>query len=137
MEIKIVIGDWARDGHGRTTTARANVSGVRSTSEIEQAHKNGQKKLGFDFDDLIRREDNTQPTQLEKDTLINAGYTYPEMDRMYGGRWMEDKHYWMEPNELANIYMFLATIGNPNISYTLGQDERVPTINIPAYNILR
>lgn len=135
MEVDFVVGDWSRDGHGRTVSTRAQVNGVSTTREVVAAHDLGAIKLGIDMSRIGVHMDDHQPTMQERHALFDAGYKYSEMD-IEDESWVLDEHYWMDAYGLIDIYLFLASIGNPSITYLMGYDKDVDLININAYGLL-
>jgi hypothetical protein len=110
----LVVGDWSNDGHNMTCTIFIKTN--LKESKITEAYDVGWKKLGVDFisEVAFEYEDNNLPREVcEK--LRSNGFDLDSIDVEF-----------LEPKSYAEIYLFIAKMGNPKFQYEIIEFDSMP-----------
>lgn len=126
--IKLVIGDWSRDGHEKSETFV--IESNLTKKEIEKAFKKGTKLINIDFTKYCEEyEDSSIPMEVASD-LFKLGFDMNSIDDYD----QFSKTVCLDPTSYMMIYLFLAQKGNPNFGYTI-IDENLDEIHIGGYGL--
>lgn len=124
--IKLILGDWSDDGHGKTSDVIIESS--LTGKEIEEAFKVGAKIIGEDITDYCDEyEDFTIPKKaLEK---ISEFISHEDIKEILAED--EDNPY-LEQELYAYIYLETAKIGNKDFEYKI---LYLPELYIGGYGL--
>ncbi len=131
FRIQLVIGDWSGDGHEitRSVTAHSNIP----ADELKAAYDLGVKATGVDLTRDVcsdYRDSSLSAEVLAK--LVAAGYAIPGMENLSGNEIFDDTQY-LDPEEFAGIWLFIARKGNPELRVDLVENDA--RINIGGYGL--
>ena len=129
--ITLVIGDWSTDGHGRVE--RVHIVTNRTESGLRLAYKKGATIVGLDLTAEVAHE--YEDSTLRVDALrklVEAGYPITRLDDEEGNEIFADSEY-LSPEEFAEIWLFIARKGDPDLEVEIVQEG--PRINIGGYGL--
>ena len=127
MLIKLVVGDWSSDGHGRTTTFMVETGGLVDGDVLKKFYQRGVEAVGLDITKFVCAdyEDSLLP-QWAIRKLMAAGWDHWEFD---------PREHHLDPEQFMEIWLFIAGRGCPDLKVrVLGHDE-VPSINLGGYGL--
>jgi hypothetical protein len=141
--IKLVVGDWSKDGHNQSDDVYVKVSfkdkGIHPdvVKDVEKAYKEGSKKLGFDLvkDCCCDYEDNGIEQhfakKLQEQRVVSKDYFSFNKDLLTrdGKCCLDDG-----PDTFADLYMSIAKFGNPAIEWDFFELEE-GEIKIGGYGL--
>lgn len=120
--INIVIGDWSHDGHSQTdeTMYQMNVS----AEGLKTAFDAGTKIVGFDLTKECR---DYEDCILSKDACGKVKEHFQDSDI---ATWIieneaNEEDFYVETEMFAEIYLLIAELGNPELTYSLVNCEDV------------
>lgn len=108
--VRVVLGDWSDDGHGKTETyvIKTNLSG----KELEKAFKAGVKKSGFDITEHCGdNEDYAIPDDLY-DYFEKAGVVFDSIQD-------EPGNHFCCTDDFFHVYMKTCEIGNDTLKWSV------------------
>lgn len=127
MKVKLVIGDWSDDGHGKCDFVHFEVN--KTQEEIIGAYKKFVKKYKIGFDRskdvtiiLADYEDNVLSVDIVK-TMQEAGVRFDKLDHE-----IEDGEYWACPTDAAILFMEMARTQLDGFEYKIIDDD-IPCLN--------
>lgn len=124
VSICLVLGDYNQDGHEETQDVWIECS--KSLQQLELAYALGTKNLGFDFITTVCVEGHVLSKGV-KNLLVSLG-------------WKPPKHLVKSKNSLdyedfVNIFLFLVTLGDPEIVVKVVNPPTTPTMWIGGYGL--
>lgn len=148
MLVLLVVGDPSADGHGRTETFRFDHNLI-SNSALKSAYKAGCKIIGHDIEDVVAKDyqDSSVPVEV-MDALVEHGLMVKEEGNDFSdsywnlspeGLMPADSAYTYNDNininsELyAELWMRIAQLGSPALSYTVPKRSYDDKIDIGGY----
>ena len=126
--IKLVVGDWSNDGHGRThsTSIRSSIT----NEEIQSAYELGVKNLGVSISTLCEEYEDSEIPSEARDVFVKAGYVPtdfdPEMDTV------EQCLEYIDPEAFVELYLFTVKQGNSEFTFEFIESD---DINIGGYGL--
>lgn len=131
--VRLVMGDWAHDGHGRVyeVVLRSNLD----AEQVESAFGLGVGRLGgLDVTELCGQADRAglssaiDPTHRE--VLQDAGFDFgPDFVGLGPNDWAH-----LDPTVFASIFMFTAGLGDPSLRWEPIDPDAV--LRIGGYGLL-
>lgn len=121
--ISLLMGDASKDGHEETEALVIDTN--RTRKELEKAYKKGARKLGHDFELKVANEYGKR--RLAKpifDELKRLGWPVPEGF----GKTRE-----LDTDTYADIWIFLAKLGDPKLEVYVQTPDPVEEIYIGGY----
>jgi hypothetical protein len=129
--VRLVLGDWSNDGHGRVDhqIIASNLSGA----EIEQAYKLGTKQLGFDFRaNICSGYEDHRVSIMDAARFRELGCgIFEEFEEF---EFDEKGGYSLNREDFVTLFLFLCTLGRPGFCYELVTDT-MDSINIGGYGL--
>lgn len=129
--IDLVIGDWSGDGHAKTTTV--TILSTHSRSALDEAYKLGVKVTGVDLSAEVAHEyeDNVIATEiLEKLEAHGLDKKKVLDDDGFGN---DEIGYGLWPDSFADIWLFIAKVGDPDFRYK--RTQKPAGIRIGGYGL--
>lgn len=144
--IKVVLGDWSDDGHGKTSTFIINSN--RDTSNIEKAYKKGVAVLGFDFERKVAYtyEDSTIKIEYLK-SLIQTGFEWEatvynlktqDYDDVVFSKQNDvsyetyEDSFCLDDESYLAMWFHVAKLGDPDLEYEI---VKIQSLNIGGYGL--
>lgn len=125
--INLHMGDSSNDGHEKSAivTIRSNIT----KTNVEAAYAAGVKKTNVDWSNVVAVEykDNIVPKNVIKKLAKHGFFADDELDH-------DDEGYVAWIDTYANIWLFIAKLGNPNFKYEIVDDEDC-RIDIGGYGL--
>lgn len=124
MKIKLVVGDWSKDGHEKSEDIY--IESNLSIKDLTKAYKKGVSIVGLDVQSEVAA--NYQDSNISKkdlDKLINAGLEI-ELDE-------DGDEFYLDENSYSEIWLFVAKLGNPAFEYSFLEAEE--QLNIGGYGL--
>ena len=118
--INLVVGDWSNDGHGQTEviTIESNLT----LSEIVEAYEKGKTISGIDLEYVCAEyQQNTFGRQVY-DKLVELGMLANSIESEVEN---DDIEVNISPFDFAYIYMFIVSLGNPDLKYEIIKPDAI------------
>lgn len=131
-KIKLVVGDYSRDGHEKSTDVY--ISCNLTAKEIEKAYKKGVKVVGLDVRENVASEyQDSYVLKEHYEKLKKAGYT--EELEPYDNDAETSTKFYINDDSFAEMFMFVAKVGNPDLEYELVEDS--DSVNVGGYGLFQ
>jgi len=126
--INLIIGDWAHEGHGKSSIV--TIRSTLSKSEIDNAYLEGSKKLGFSFIEEVGVEfGGCLLTQERLDALDEAG-----VDTSCVTNYGTEGYYIDDEDSFVELYLSIVNLGDDTFEWErVGHEEN--HIRIGGYGI--
>lgn len=133
FRIRLVVGDWSGDGHSMTEDMW--VLSNRDDAALRAAYNRGTQVVGVDLTGNVCQEyEDPWMPQAVFDRLVTAGYRPPWADDPEAnGIDPEPEGICMEPEWFAELWLFIASKGDPDLSARIVTGET--SINIGGYGL--
>lgn len=122
--ISLLMGDGSKDGHGETESLLIEVNVTRK--KLEKAYKKGARKLGYDFE--VKAASEYGKRKLTKKVfkkLKELGWPVPAGFERCG--------LLLDTDTYADIWIFLAKLGNPELEVYVQTPDGVDELPIGGY----
>jgi hypothetical protein len=112
--IELIVGDPFKRGHAMKSTVR--VECTQDAFAVSSAYKEGCAVVGFDITEEYSSDDSNEVISEERVEILKsidfAGVIFHDKDGLYR----------LSPRSYAEIYMFIANIGDSSIKYKVLND---------------
>jgi hypothetical protein len=119
--IKLVVGDYSCDGHGRSEDFY--ILSNLAHKELTSAFYKGEEIIGISFYDQLSEYDTRHLDQHTIDKMA-----------MYFDVYGIDADYWIQPHEYVDYWLQIAKVGNPDLKFDY-DDGSEPIIEIGGYGL--
>ena len=131
MEIKLVVGDWSDDGHGKTE--EFVIESNLTVKQVEKAYAKGAKKLGVDLKREVAVDFDTPV--ISKATLLKFYGQEKKIPDFYDLS-EDSKNLFIDPLAYTELYLLTIKAGEPKFKYKF-VDDRDNVVNIGGYGLFR
>lgn len=128
MQFKIQVGDWSKDGHGKSSDILVNVLSEHSIEQIREAYFDSQEAVGFNLADICADDGDSfiQDSALVEvlDFLNKEGY-----DKLHKAIKAEEG--FMDPYLFAELTVAVLMTTDPslNLLVTPPRRQKPPTLH--------
>lgn len=130
-KIKLIVGDWSDDGHGKTDIylIKSNLS----KKDIEEAFDQGVAKIGCDITDHCKGYTDSKIAREEYNKFVAQGFK--RGDYIYEDEDDESGPFYVSSETYRDLYLFTVKCGNDNFIFKHVFEDRKNDIKIGGYGL--
>ena len=117
-QIRLTIGDWSDDGHGRTADFIVNSN--QPVEEVREAHFKIQETTGVDIESICSEYEEDEIDEESVEILKDMGFQFSNSTGMGDGI--------TNPAEMARLWVFLLQKAEPNLKLEIQNDD-IPNLH--------
>ena len=117
-QIRLTIGDWSDDGHGRTADFIVNSN--LPVEEVREAHFKIQETTGVDIESICSVYEEDEIDEESVEILKDMGFQSSNCTGMGDGI--------TNPAEMARLWVFLLQKAEPNLKLEIQNDD-IPNLH--------
>lgn len=117
-QIRLTIGDWSDDGHGRTADFIVNSN--LPVEEVREAHFKIQETTGVDIESICSEYEEDEIDEESVEILKDMGFQFSNSTGMGDGI--------TSPAEMARLWVFLLQKAEPNLKLEIQNDD-IPNLH--------
>jgi len=129
--IKVPIGDWSDDGHGKCDYYFVNTN--KTLEELFDLHFLANEKLGFDIGSMCGKYEEYRllPNMVEKLVKAEVSKYMPIIDSQFTKflNTIEDyRDFPGDTRDMAELWFACMKYADPTMEYKIYEEEKVPTL---------
>lgn len=122
-QIRLTIGDWSDDGHGRTKDFIMNSN--MPVEAVREAHFKIRKATGIDIENICSEYEEDEIDKETVEILKDMGFKFSNTTGMGDGI--------TNPEEMAKLWVFLLQKADPSLELEL-QNDNIPNLHFYGFD---